>query len=158
MEGIIIKQLNETHSEKVTKLLGEFRDHINSIIVDPIFQLKPRSSSKMAEIFLKLSHSGKVYAFGTFEGDNITAILLGRVEDKPYLVEEKTLFLDVAVTHKNKKNQGFMKNLVHHAEAWTKENHIPSIELRAICTNENAVGFWKKMGYNPFYIRFRKVI
>jgi GNAT superfamily N-acetyltransferase len=153
-----IQQLNESHSERVTKLLGEFRDHINSIVVDPIFQLKPRSSSKMAEVFLKLSQSGKVYAYGSFLGDQISAILLGRIEDKPYLVEEKTLFLDVAVTHKNKQNQGMMKSLVLHAEEWAKQNNIPSIELRAICTNESAVNFWKKMGYNPFYLRFRKVI
>lgn len=51
-----------------------------------------------------------------------------------------------------------MKPLVLACESWAKDQSLQSIELRAIIENENAVSFWKTMGYHPFYIRFRKSI
>lgn len=91
-------------------------------------------------------------------GEELVSLLIARTEDKPYLEEQKILFIDLAVTKRGKQKAGYMKPLVLACESWAKDQSLQSIELRAIIENENAVSFWKTMGYHPFYIRFRKSI
>lgn len=86
----------------------------------------------------------------------LVSLLIARVEEKPFLEEEKTLFIDIAVTKNGKKRNGYMSLLLESVEEWAKEAGIRSLELRAIRANEEAMEYWGQKGFDPFYVRFRK--
>nr|WP_017854415.1 GNAT family N-acetyltransferase [Leptospira interrogans] len=151
-----IANLLPEHREASIELVNQFFRLINSLQLDGIFKIRPRAGTKMIDVYLKLKGTGKVLLLGGFLGDELVSLLIARTEDKPYLEEQKTLFIDLAVTKRGKQKSGYMKPLVLACESWAKDQEFKSIELRAIVENENAVSFWKAMGYDPFYIRFRK--
>ncbi|MBM9500122.1 GNAT family N-acetyltransferase [Leptospira sp. 201903071] len=153
-----IANLLPEHRESAIELVNQFFRFVNSLTLDGIFKIRPRAGTKMIDVYLKLRGTGKVLLLGGFLGEELVSILIARTEDKPYLEENKTLFIDLAVTKRGKQKSGFMKPLILSCESWAKEQGFQSVELRAISENENAVSFWKKMGYDPFYIRFRKSI
>ncbi|EMN49284.1 acetyltransferase, GNAT family [Leptospira interrogans str. L1207] len=151
-----IANLLPEHREASIELVNQFFRLINSLQLDGIFKIRPRAGTKMIDVYLKLKGTGKALLLGGFLGDELVSLLIARTEDKPYLEEQKTLFIDLAVTKRGKQKSGYMKPLVLACESWAKDQEFKSIELRAIVENENAVSFWKTMGYDPFYIRFRK--
>jgi GNAT superfamily N-acetyltransferase len=46
--------------------------------------------------------------------------------------------------------------LVEAAEAWLHHKGIDTSELHVLCANEEAVRFWKDVGYEPLAIGMRK--
>ncbi|MDV6234786.1 GNAT family N-acetyltransferase [Leptospira ellisii] len=153
-----IANLLPEHRESAIELVNQFFRLVNSFGLDGVFKIRPRAATKMVDVYLKLRGTGKVLLLGGFLGQELVSLLIARTEDKPYLEEEKTLFIDLAVTKRGKQKSGFMKPLVLFCESWAKEQGFKSVELRAISENENAVSFWKSMGYDPFYVRFRKLV
>ncbi|XDD51469.1 GNAT family N-acetyltransferase [Leptospira sp. WS92.C1] len=153
-----IANLLPEHRESAIELVNQFFKLVNSFRLDGVFKIRPRAGTKMIDVYLKLRGTGKVLLLGGFLGGELVSLLIARTEDKPYLEEEKILFLDLAVTKRGKQKSGYMKPLVLFCESWAKEQGYKSIELRAISENVNAVSFWKAMGYDPFYIRFRKSV
>ena len=148
--------IDESRRNEAIELVNQFFRQVNNMQLDGIFKIRPRAAAKMTDIYLKLVGAGNVVFIGMDVDDELTALLIARVEDKPFLEEERVLFIDLAVTKKGKMKKGYMKQLVRYTENWAKERNIQSIELRAITENDEAVKFWKKMGYTDFYIRFRK--
>lgn len=138
------------------EILNRFRSQINQLPMDGIFHIKKRFPVKILDIYLKLQGTGKALAIGAFVDGALKAILLGRVEDKPFLQEEQIFYIDLAATAIGQENHGYMSALVAYTENWVCQKQIPSIELRAISANERAVNYWQNRGYLPFYIRFRK--
>ncbi len=153
-----VRQILPDHREAVIELVNQFFRMVNQLPLDGIFQIRPRAAAKMVDIYLKLRATDKVVFIGGFLNEELVSILIARVEEKPYLTEEKNLFIDLAVTKQGKRKSGYMKPLVEETFRWAKEKEILAIELRAISENVAAVEFWKKMGFNPFYIRFRKTV
>lgn len=146
------------------QLVNQFFKMVNQLPLDGLFSIKPRAAVKFVDLYLKLSGTGKVYFRGikiphyNTQKLELVSLLIARIEEKPFLKEEKTLYIDIAVTKSGKKKQGYMKLLVKDLENWAKEKQIPSIELRALQANQEAISFWNHMGYQPFYIRFRKAL
>ncbi|RHX85580.1 GNAT family N-acetyltransferase [Leptospira stimsonii] len=157
-EPFQIGNLLPEHRESAIELVNQFFRMLNSLTLDGVFKIRPRAGTKMVDVYLKLRGTGKVLLLGGFLGEELVSLLIARTEEKPYLEENKTLFIDLAVTKRGKQKSGFMKPLVLSCESWAKEQGFQSVELRAIAENENAVSFWKNMGYDPFYVRFRKLI
>ncbi len=157
-EKFRVEKLNFDKRNEIIELTNQFFSQVNSMQLDGLFEIRPRAAAKMTDVYLKLSGSGKVLLIGAIENSSneLLSLLIGRVEEKPYLKEERVLFIDLAVTKLGKKQKGFMKSLVEYAENWARENKIKAIELRAISENTEAVDYWKKRGYSDFYIRFRK--
>nr|WP_244594306.1 hypothetical protein [Leptospira ryugenii] len=103
-----------------------------------------------------MKDTGKVYLRGVFVGEELCSLLLGRIEEKPHLVEEVSFFIDLAVTKNGKKKSGYMKALLADLNLWCQNKQIPSIELRAILANQDAISFWDHSEFERFYIRYRK--
>jgi GNAT superfamily N-acetyltransferase len=139
------------------ELVNQFFKKVNSLNLDGLFQIRPRAATKFVDIYLKLAGTDKVLFRGirSQEGE-LVSLLIARIEDKPFLEEDKTLFIDIAVTKNGHKKKGYMTKLLASAEEWASENGILSLELRAIRANEEAVKYWNAMGFEEFYIRFRK--
>ncbi|GBF49934.1 acetyltransferase [Leptospira ryugenii] len=97
-----------------------------------------------------------MYLRGVFVGEELCSLLLGRIEEKPHLVEEVSFFIDLAVTKNGKKKSGYMKALLADLNLWCQNKQIPSIELRAILANQDAISFWDHSEFERFYIRYRK--
>ncbi|MCB1178371.1 MAG: GNAT family N-acetyltransferase [Leptospiraceae bacterium] len=141
------------------ELLNSFFKFINSHPLDGKFKIKPRAATKMVDIFLKLKETGKVLTIGTLdEKGKVSSILFARTEERPYLEEEKILYIEIAYTRENKRNSGNMSALINYIHKWMKKKSISILELRTITDNNTAVEFWKKKGFKDFYIRFRKTI
>ncbi|MCG6167518.1 GNAT family N-acetyltransferase [Leptospira sp. FAT2] len=157
-EPFQIANLLPEHRESAIELVNQFFRLVNSMKLDGVFKIRPRAGTKMIDVYLKLRGTGKVLLLGGFLGSELVSLLIARTEDKPYLDEDKTLFIDLAVTKRGKQKSGYMKPLVLACESWAKDQNFKSVELRAIAENENAVSFWKAMGYDPFYVRFRKLV
>jgi hypothetical protein len=157
---ITIKEILPEHREQVIIILNQFTTYINSLALDGVFSIKKRFATKMTDIYLKLSGTKKVVFIGAFrkDTDELVSVLIARVEDKPFLKEEKVLFIDLAVTKKGREKNGYMGLLVNYTENWAKENSIQAIELRAITANEQALRYWESKKYSPFYIRYRKTL
>ena len=153
-----IIELDESYRNQLIELMNQFYNKVNNLTLDGLFKIKKHAASKMADIYFKLKGTDKILLAGIIEekSNELISILIARTEDKPFLEEEKTLFIDLAVTKIGKSNQGFMTALLDYTYSWAKERNFQSIELRAITANEDAVKFWQKKGYTDFYIRFRK--
>lgn len=153
-----VRPILPEHREAAIEIVNQFFRMVNGLELDGIFRIRPRAATKMVDVYLKLRATDKVVFLGGFLGEELVSLLIARVEEKPYLVEGKNLFIDLAVTKQGKRKSGYMKPLVEETFRWAKEHEILAVELRAISENEAAVEFWKKMGFDPFYIRFRKSV
>ncbi|TGK13119.1 GNAT family N-acetyltransferase [Leptospira fletcheri] len=153
-----VRQIGPEHRKAVIELVNQFFRMLNKLKLDGVFRVRPRAAAKMVDVYLKIRGTDKIVFLGGFLGEELVSILIARVEDKPYLEEERNLFIDLTVTKQGKRKSGFMKPLVEAAFRWAKENGIRAVELRAVAENENAVAFWKAMGFDPFYVRFRKLV
>lgn len=154
----MIRNLEEKDRNQTIELVNQFFRKVNELELDGLFQIRPRAATKFTDIYFKLIGTGKVYMRGFFEGDELVSLLIGRIEEKPHLVEERSLFIDLAVTKLGKKKKGYMKSLLTDVEVWCKESLIPTIELRAILKNEEAIQFWDNSSFERFYIRYRKTV
>lgn len=158
--GFTVQNLGSEKRNEIIELTNQFFRKVNSMQLDGLFEIRPRAAAKMTDVYLKLSESGKILLIGALDdtSNELLSLLIGRVEEKPYLKEERVLFIDLAVTKNGRKQKGYMKALVEYAEIWAIEKKIKAIELRAITENNEAVEYWKKRGFSDFYIRFRKQV
>ncbi|MCZ8158229.1 MAG: GNAT family N-acetyltransferase [Leptospira sp.] len=154
----MIRELIEGDRNQAIELVNQFFRKINELPLDGIFQIRPRAAAKFTDIYFKLLGSGKIYMKGFFERDELVSLIIGRVEEKPHLVEEQSLFIDLAVTKNGKKKKGYMKALLQDVDLWCKNKLIPIIELRAILGNTDAISFWDHSDFERFYIRYRKKV
>ncbi|MCB1143240.1 MAG: GNAT family N-acetyltransferase [Leptospiraceae bacterium] len=155
----LVKQIEEEDRNQAIELLNYFFRKINSYPLDGIFEVKPRAATKMIDVYLKIRENGKVLFLGVFdENKTLLSMLMGRVEERPYLQEGKIFYIDIAVTKQGQSGKGYMKLLLDSTEEWTKKKKIQILELRTLLDNKEAIEFWKKRGYKDFYIRFRKNI
>ncbi|MCU0824722.1 MAG: GNAT family N-acetyltransferase [Leptospira sp.] len=154
----MIRDLNDSDRNQAIELVNQFFRQVNELELDGLFQIRPRAATKFTDIYFKLIGTGKVYMRGFFLSDELVSLLIGRVEEKPHLTEERSLFIDLAVTKLGKKKKGYMKSLLQDVETWCKNQMIPSIELRAILENKEAIEYWDKSSFERFYIRYRKKV
>jgi GNAT superfamily N-acetyltransferase len=150
--------VHEKWREPAIELVNQFFTQINTYQLDGYFQVKPRAATKMVDVYLKLAGSEKALFLGWENESELKAIILARIEEKPFLREERVLYVDLAVTKRGARNQGYMKALLAYTEEWARKKNIYIIELRALIENEPAIRYWRKQGYKDFYIRFRKKI
>lgn len=150
--------LDESWRSSMIELVNQFFQQINSYKLDGVFKVKPSAARKMVDTYLKLSGSQKAITLGWVVEKELVALVLARIEEKPYLEEEKVLYVDLAITKKGQRSKGYMKALLYEMEEWSRKKKIFIIELRALIENEPAISFWRKQGYKDFYIRFRKKI
>jgi GNAT superfamily N-acetyltransferase len=153
-----IRNIDESLRKQSIELLNQFFKQINSYPLDGIFKVKPRAATQMVDSFLKLSGSGKVLFIGVVLDSELTSMLIARIEERPFLLEEKILYVDIAVTKNGHLKKGYMKSLLGYAEEWAQKKDIPILELRTLTANQDAIRFWNKQNYKEFYIRFRKTI
>lgn len=153
-----IKEIDESMRPQAIELVNQFFKKINSFPLDGIFKVKPKAATKMVDSYLKLSGSGKVLFVGVVVQAELTSLLVARIEERPFLEEDKILYIDLAVTKNGHSKKGYMKSLLSYAEEWAKKKKIQIIELRALVDNQEAIQFWNKQNYKEFYIRFRKSI
>ncbi|XDD55026.1 GNAT family N-acetyltransferase [Leptospira sp. WS4.C2] len=154
----MIRDLNESDRNQTIELVNQFYRKVNELELDGLFRIRPRAATKFTDIYFKLIGTGKVYMRGFFEESELVSLLIGRIEEKPHLEEERSLFIDLAVTKLGKKKKGYMTSLLEDVDQWCKEKSIPAMELRAILQNEEAIRFWDKSSFERFYIRYRKRI
>ncbi|PJZ85296.1 GNAT family N-acetyltransferase [Leptospira harrisiae] len=152
----MIRDLTESDRNQTIELVNQFYRKVNELELDGLFRIRPRAATKFTDIYFKLIGTGKVYMRGFFADSELVSLLIGRVEEKPHLEEERSLFIDLAVTKLGKKKKGYMSALLKDVDLWCKKKSIPAIELRAILQNEEAVKFWDKSPFERFYIRYRK--
>ena len=149
----------ENDREEVIELVGQFFRKINSLDLDGLFQIRPRAATKFVDIYLKLAGTDKVVFRGfRTEEEELVSVIIARVEDKPFLVEERTLYIDIAVTKNGRKKKGYMSLLLESVTEWAQASGIQSLELRAISANQEAMDYWRSQGFQEFYVRFRKKI
>ncbi|EMY71176.1 hypothetical protein [Leptospira vanthielii] len=154
----MIRDLNESDRNQTIELVNQFYRKVNELELDGLFRIRPRAATKFTDIYFKLIGTGKVYMRGFFDESELVSLLIGRIEEKPHLEEERSLFIDLAVTKLGKKKKGYMTSLLLDVDLWCKEKSIPAMELRAILQNEEAIRFWDKSSFERFYIRYRKRI
>jgi len=160
----VLRELNESDRNQAIELVNQFFRKVNGLTLDGLFQIRPRAATKFTDIYFKLLGSGKIYMKGIFEAEEnssneeLVSLVIGRVEEKPHLVEERSLFIDLTVTKLGQKKKGHMKRLLADVDLWCKEKKIPAIELRAILGNEEAIQFWDHSEFERFYIRYRKKV
>lgn len=154
-----ITDLREADRKESIELVNQFFRQVNRLSLDGLFRIRPRAATKFVDVYLKLAGTDRVYFRGIRTGSGeLVSLAIARLEEKPFLVEERTMFLDIAVTKRGHQNRGYMSALVRDLEDWCRKNQIPSLELRAIRKNEPAVNFWQSQNFEEFYIRFRKRI
>lgn len=143
--------------EESIELVNQFFKKINSLDLDGLFKIRPRAATKFVDIYLKLAGTDRVLMQGfRDEAGELVSLLIARVEDKPFLQEERTVYIDIAVTKRGKKKKGYMTALLESAEKWTRDLGVKTLELRAIKANEEAMQYWKSKEFEEFYVRFRK--
>lgn len=152
----MIRDLFESDRNQTIELVNQFFRKVNELELDGLFRIRPRAATKFTDIYFKLIGTGKVYMRGYFLEDELVSLVIGRIEEKPHLEEERSLFIDLAVTKLGKKKKGYMSALLKDVDLWCLEKNISAIELRAILKNEEAIQYWNKSSFEPFYIRYRK--
>ena len=154
----MIRHLKFSDRNQTIELVNQFFKQINTLKLDGVFKIKPRAATKMVDIYFKLQETNKVLLLGYFLEDELVSLVICKTEERPYLEEEKILYIDLAVTKLGKMNQGYMKKLYKTVVEWAKQKKFRVIELRAINENKQALEFWNHLGFDSFYTRFRKLI
>lgn len=153
-----IQMIQDGHRDQAIILLNQFFSLVNSLPLDGIFEVRPNAARKMIDTFLKLQGTDKVCFAGVFQESELLSMIIGRIEERPFLKEERILYIDTAVTKKGHMKKGYMSSLLKYAEGWCRKRKVPVIELRALKANGPAVSYWKDSGFEEFYIRFRRKV
>lgn len=107
----MLRELNESDRNQTIELVNQFFRKVNGLTLDGLFQIRPRAATKFTDIYFKLLGSGKVYMKGIFEAEEnsqneeLVSLIIGRIEEKPHLTEERSLFIDLAVTKLGQKKK-----------------------------------------------------
>jgi len=134
----------------------------NLQLYDEIALLHARA---LPQIFIKadMPFWNKEYISGIIESDNSVIFIaesdntiIGLIEveirespDIPIMVKRRYAYVDTIVVAETFRHTGIGKDLMRQVEKWALEKDISQIEFNVWDFNQNAMGFFNKLGYSP---------
>lgn len=137
--NIIRKQVSDLHRKGEPTIFKKFSKELEEHVKDFI-----GTENKM---LLVVEGENKICGFAMIE-----------IVKKPataYLYERTYLEIHELGILKTCQNKGYGKQLINKVIEIAKDNHIQQIELNAWSFNKNALGFYKKLGFETYREYFR---
>lgn len=157
MNGIIVKALTVHDTEliqQVKKLFVEMYDYYSQKGLT-ISLVKNGEELWMNSIMPTLNRMNALFL--AVDGEEVVGFIYGYFSfTKDYLGSTKTGMIAETYVKQDIRKKGIGNLLVQAIENWLLSKEVHSIELQVIFTNENAVSFWEKLGYNKESIHYRK--
>lgn len=159
------KCIRENKGLKMDYLIREAKEQDykgNLQLYDEIALLHARA---LPQIFIKadMPFWNKEYISGIIESDNSVIFIaesdntiIGLIEveirespDIPIMVKRRYAYVDTIVVAETFRHTGIGKDLMRQVEKWALEKDISQIEFNVWDFNQNAMGFFNKLGYSP---------
>lgn len=74
-------------------------------------------------------------------------VLARETPEVPIFVPRRYAIVDNVVVAEKQRNRGIGRALMRRAEAWAKERELLDVELNVYAFNQNAIGFYRELGY-----------
>ncbi len=125
--------------------------------IDPLIRIMPVAQAKRN--YAKKLHSRNARFFVAEENNKIVGFIYGTISPAPdYLLKHKTTgFLDSAFVEQAYRKQGIGKQLVTTLLAWFASRNTAFIHLTVLAKNVQSVAAWRKMGFDDYVIRMKRV-
>jgi ribosomal protein S18 acetylase RimI-like enzyme len=156
MKIVIRKAVAEDYSGLI-----ELFDEIDAIHRDNLPRLfqKPNGPVREIDYYLGLISDESTAVFvAEMDGDVVGFVhaIARDTPDIPVLVPRRFVIIDSIVVKSEYKKRGIGRMLMKAMEEWTKEKGASSIELNVYEFNEEAITFYKSLGYKTFSQRLSK--
>ncbi|MGA2141833.1 MAG: GNAT family N-acetyltransferase [Brevinematales bacterium] len=154
-DNIVIRPYKSSDYASIKMLLEKmFGYHIG---LDPIFeQVKNQDNifEKYAKGELNPEYSNILVAA---DNDKVIGYILGIIQERYYPNPKTGSIHNISVLEEYQK-MGIGERLNTGLLEWFKSRDVEQVELFAAVNNPKAMGFWGKMGYNPYVVRMFKTI
>lgn len=111
------------------------------------------------EFILKRLGNKDYFFFVAEENNKIIGIIIGWKEFiSPVYDNANVLYLCDAIVDPSFRGKGIGKELVYALESEAKKLGLKEVILEVLVKNVESIDFWKKMSYEPVYLKMRKKI
>ncbi|MCK5132942.1 MAG: GNAT family N-acetyltransferase [Candidatus Sabulitectum sp.] len=146
---MIIRKAEPSDLAEIGDLWIELMDYHKEL--DPFFTRSLPGAELFKEHLSKQLNSEQAAVFVAVDSAKVAGYTVVSISEYPPVFQKSRygIISDLAVT-KNCRGKGTGKLLFRETQHWFAKNNIERIELRVADANENACGFWKKMGFTSF--------
>lgn len=140
-------------------LLSDFEQFLklknyNSLIHFPNKDVNSFNKKKLLELVEYLKEE-KAFVYGAYYGQKLVGFIWGY----PHIFfDEKRMFINCLVVEKDYEKNGIGKKLINKMNEFAIENNYDSIDLTVAPFNENAIGFYRHIGFESERIQMYKKI
>lgn len=144
------------HQESVQLLFKSYYDHFHSLGI----ALPLAAHGEKLWIDAALQSLNRLSVLPLAVSNNaVIGFAQGTVKLLPdYLGGHKAGVVQHVYVSESYQRQGIAEALVQALQKWFSEKQVHSIELQVVANNDKAAAFWKKMGFEPELLQFRKVL
>lgn len=140
-------------------LLNQFEEFMilknyNSQIHFPNKDVDSFNRKKMLELIEYLKEE-KAIVYGAYDKEKLVGFIWGYSH---VFFDEKRIFINCLVVDKKYEKCGIGKMLINRIEEFAKQNKYDSLDLTVAPFNENAVGFYKHIGFKEERIQMCRKI
>ncbi|GAB1372349.1 hypothetical protein MASR1M45_24110 [Candidatus Kapaibacterium sp.] len=125
-----------------------------------IFQA-PDGTDFPAEYFERLIDCKEAHFIVAYDGDLFAGFIIAfrqKAADSPMLIPRDYIYIEFIGVNINYRNKGIGHKLLAKVENWAKKQNIQQLELKVWGFNDNAINFYKSIGYGTLNTMLRKII
>lgn len=99
--------------------------------------------------YLKAMSAADTIVLVAEEGSEVVGMAYGEVHAPSRFSDERALELSSVVVRAEYRGRGIGRELVSNAARFTQDRGVARIELRTFAANEDAMRFWRSLGFAP---------
>lgn len=140
---------------EIVSIWGELAAHHTRL--DEAFRPSRRWQEEYQHFILGLLWREDARAIVAVEGGRVIGYGVGRISVLPAFFERRRRgFLHDVVTREPYRRRGVGRSIVEALLAWMQESGAVTVELAVAVLNEEAVAFWKRLGFTPYMHSFKR--
>ncbi|MFA6319612.1 MAG: GNAT family N-acetyltransferase [archaeon] len=155
---MIIRKATNNDTEAIINFMMVLRK-LEHKITDFVNDSQETRDFLLNDFILKRLGHKDYFFFVAEENNKIVGIIIGWKEFiSPVYNNANVLYLCDAIVDPTFRGKGIGKKLVHSLESEAKKCGLNEAILEVLVKNVKSIDFWKKMNYEPVYLKMRKKI
>lgn len=118
-------------------------------------QVLPPRTKEFVEGFIGNDNAPMLVAVSGTELIGLVHFHVVAIPDRPVMVSRTYMAVDTLIVGKNYRQRGVGQALMHRVHQWAEAKGIHEIELNVYAFNQEAIDFYKKLGYETLYHRMK---
>ena len=122
-----------------------------------VFTPRPDFRDEVCGQYLKAMSGADTIVLVAEEGSEVVGMAHGEVHTPSRFSDERALELSSVVVRAAYRGRGIGRELVKNAARFAQDRGVARIELRTFAANEDAMRFWRDLGFTPRVVQLTSV-